>query len=347
MTYSINHLHTAIDERNTNNSGEVRSLGVEIEMSDLEPNQIASIVQDQFGGNITWITPFEIKVNDTSFGTFKIELDSSQIKDAGQKSDIKGDLSSQTILDAEHGLELTYLKALNSVASTIVPWEIVSPPLPLKDLPNIYDLVERLRKAGAKGTRDSIYYSFGVHLNPEGIDLTPQTIVNHLRSFFCLYEWIINIEKPDLARRIAPHINHFPVAYMSKVLAPDYQPDLKQLIHDYIDHNPTRNRDLDMLPMFAFLEPDIINDRINDQRVNARPTYHYRLPNCDIDNPLWNIDLAVELWMIVEELAIDPTLPTVCAEYRSLINDNSLFVADNWHERITQLLSLPELALAS
>lgn len=345
--HSINHLQTAIDKRNTNSVGEARTLGIEIEMSDLEPNRIAQIVQDQLGGNINWITPFEIEINDTQFGTFKLELDSSQIKEVGQKSKIEGDLSSQKILSSERSIELTYLKALSSVASTVVPWEIVSPPLLLDDLPRMYTLVEHLRKAGAKGTRDSLHYSFGVHLNPEGVDLTPQTIVNHLRSFFCLYEWIVDIEKPDLARRIAPHINHFPEAYISKILDPNYQPDLDQLINDYIDHNPNRNRDLDMLPMFAFLKPKIINDRINDSRVNARPTYHYRLPNCDIDNPLWNIDLAVELWMTVEELAMDKKLSIVCAEYNALMNDKRQLSSQPWKDRVSQLLQLPELDIAS
>lgn len=346
MTFSVNHLQAAIDQRGVNYDDEARSLGVEIEFSDLEPNKTAQIVQEMFGGKINWLTPFEIEVDDTQFGCFKIELDSSQVQAAGKKSDIEGDLAEQEILSSDNSLELAYMKALNSVANTVVPWEVVTPPLRLRDLPNLYSLVKRLRDAGAKGTRDAVYYSFGVHLNPEATQLTPEAIVKHLRSFFCMYEWVISIEKPDIARRLSPYINHFPEAYILKVLDPNYQPSLDQLIIDYIEHNPTRNRDLDMLPMFAFLNPKIIDEHFDDERINARPTYHYRLPNCDIDNPEWNVDLAVEMWMLIEELAVDPKLPIVCEEYRSYIKDNNGFFSDKWEDRVTQLLSLPKLQSA-
>lgn len=347
MTYSVNHLQAAIDERNINHVGEARSLGIEIEFSDLEPDKITQIVQGMFGGKINWLSPFEIEVSDTQLGRFKIELDSSQIKEAGKKTDIKGDLTQQDILSSDNSLELTYMKALSSIANTVVPWEVVTPPLRLTDLPNIYSLVNRMRDAGAKGTRDSLRYSFGVHLNPETTDVKPDAIVNHLRSFFCLYDWILNVEKPDLARRLSPHIKHFPKEYILKIVDPGYKPDLDRLIHDYIDHNPSRNRDLDMLPMFAFLNPSIIEERISDQRVNARPTYHYRLPNCDIGNPSWNIDLAVEMWMLVEELAIDPKLISVCAEYRAEIQGHTPLFSAKWKDRVAQLLSLPNLQAAS
>jgi hypothetical protein len=42
--------------------------------------------------------------------------------------------------------------------------------------------------------------------------------------------------------------------------------------------------------------------------VKARPTFHYRLPNCDIGNPDWNLDLSIEMWMAVEALATHKSL---------------------------------------
>ncbi|OBX33760.1 putative amidoligase enzyme [Halomonas elongata] len=40
------------------------------------------------------------------------------------------------------------------------------------------------------------------------------------------------------------------------MLDPDYQPDLRTLIDDYLEYNPTRNRELDLLPLFAYLDPE-------------------------------------------------------------------------------------------
>ena len=100
-----------------------------------------------------------------------------------------------------------------------------------------------------------------------------------LKSFFCLYDWMIDVERPDLARRVTPYINHFESDYIKLVLNRDYDPTIEQLIDDYLEYNPTRNRNLDMLPLFAFIDEKRVRSVVDDPRVNARPTFHYRLPN--------------------------------------------------------------------
>ena len=77
------------------------------------------------------------------------------------------------------------------------------------------------------------------------------------------------------------------------------------LIDDYLKDNPTRNRVLDMLPLFMFLDKDRVEAAVEDSLVRPRPTLHYRLPNSEVDEPDWSLSLAWNDWMQVEALAND------------------------------------------
>ena len=92
-------------------------------------------------------------------------------------------------------------------------------------------------------------------------------------------------------------------------------PSLEELIDDYLEFNPTRNRSLDMLPLFQYLDKERIDAVIDDERVKPRPTFHYRLPNCDIDDPGWNLDNSLDTWLQVEQLAFDKKLSEIATEY--------------------------------
>ena len=39
--------------------------------------------------------------------------------------------------------------------------------------------------------------------------------------------------------------------------------------------------------------------------MSARPTFHYRLPNCRVDEPDWRIAHEWNAWVTVEALAAD------------------------------------------
>jgi Putative amidoligase enzyme len=61
-----------------------------------------------------------------------------------------------------------------------------------------------------------------------------------------------------------------------------------QLFEHYLEHNPTRNRPLDLLPLFVHLHGPGLLKRVEDAPlVKPRPTFHYRLPNCELTNPGW------------------------------------------------------------
>jgi hypothetical protein len=111
----------------------------------------------------------------------------------------------------------------------------------------------------------------------------------------------------DFTRRISPYINPFPAAYARLVLAPDYPADAGRLIDDYIAHNPTRNRPLDMLPVLAHLDERRVMERVEDPHlVKGRPAFHYRLPNCMVNEPGWTLAREWNAWVDVERLAADP-----------------------------------------
>jgi hypothetical protein len=55
------------------------------------------------------------------------------------------------------------------------------------------------------------------------------------------------------------------------------------------------------------------------ENVRPRPTFHYRLPNCLVDDPSWSFALEWNRWVEVERLAEDPVrLARACEEARAL-----------------------------
>ena len=101
---------------------------------------------------------------------------------------------------------------------------------------------------------------------------------------------------------------------------------MKQLIKDYHEHNPTRNRSFDMTPSFAFIDEGLTRSLYGrEEKINKRPTFHYRLPNCELSNPDWSIDKEWGIWQKVEKLALDDSLlPTMI---------------DKWNEKNESLMS--------
>ncbi|TNC82577.1 MAG: hypothetical protein C9356_03920 [Oleiphilus sp.] len=320
----------------TNADGKERRIGVEIELAGLTAEQMANLVKAEFGGDIVCNTIFDYTVSDTCFGDFTIELDADYLKEIAEVLGLHAESSSEG--DMMELLEKTSKDALTKAAEALVPWEIVSPPIALSELPRFDTLTPMLRKSGAIGTRGSIRYAFGMHLNPELPSLDAGVITAHLKAYFCLFDWIKEQEQVDFARRVTPYIDHFGSDYIDLVLDPHYRPDLDQLVSDYLSHNPTRNRSLDMLPLFCHLRPEMVKDAIEDDRVKSRPTFHYRLPNCDIDNPEWRVATSWDRWCLVERLAGSADLQKVCDAY---LEERSRLLSDltgQWAKRIGSMI---------
>ncbi len=113
-----------------------------------------------------------------------------------------------------------------------------------------------------------------------------------------------------------PHANPFPREYALKVLDRGYAPDLDRFIDDYLHFNPTRNRELDLLPLFAYLRPEHSHALLHNALTKPRPTFHYRLPNAQLSQPGWGSAVEWNRWVEVENLAANQeALHARCDEY--------------------------------
>ncbi|MBK1671775.1 amidoligase enzyme [Ectothiorhodospira shaposhnikovii] len=318
------HPHTA--------DGNLRRVGVEMEMADISLDTIADIIIDGFGGEQHRLSPFEQTITGTRFGDFQLELDSSLLK-RREYLDYLESMGVTVDREAEPG---TLERTLAEVAGLIVPHEVVAPPIPHDALPELDQLRARLRAAGARGTHASLVYAFGLQLNLELARQDVDSILRHLQAFLLLYDWLLEEAQTDLSRRLTPFVEPFPPGWGQRILQPDYAPDLERLIDDYLTDNPTRNRPLDMLPLFAHLSPGQIEAApVEHHLIRPRPTFHYRLPDCRIDEPDWNLSVPWNGWVAVERLAEDP--PRLAAMAHAYLNRPEETLVDKGRRWATQV----------
>ena len=292
-------LHTA--------GGKVRRAGFEFEFAGPSLEQSARFVQQVFGGRHVVESPHVQCVEDSRYGGFSIETDSAFLKERAYLKPLKAlGVDTETMnTDAIDG-------ALFKFLSTWVPYEIAAPPIPITELEPLDELRRLLLESGAEGTRASVFYAFGLHINPELPDGEPLTILRHLQAFLLLQPWLKERVDVNVTRRIAPFINPFPAAYARLVLSAGYNegdPETlkNRLIDDYLAHNPTRNRPLDLLPVLSMLDKERVLRLVEEPSlVKPRPAFHYRLPNCLIDEPDWSLAKEWNTWVAVERLAHHP-----------------------------------------
>lgn len=291
---------------NTVANGE-RRVGVELEFTGLGIEQIVTLVQGAVGGQIRPHSAYEYSISDSQFGDFTVELDYAYLKARGREDNGTG---------FWNDIERLSDDLLGAVAKQVVPLEIVCPPIPISQLHRLHPMLSALRERGARGTGVSAIYAFGLHLNPEVPDCEASTLLGYLRAFAVAFDWLRQVSDIDLSRRVFPYIQPYDRGYVRKICDPDYDPDIPQLIDDYLATNASRNRALDMLPLFAHLEREQVDAAVGDDLVKARPTLHYRLPNCDIERPGWDLRPAWNHWLVIEALAADPArLESICRDY--------------------------------
>ncbi len=284
--------------RQLTSAGRERRVGVEIEFSGLGLRETAELVHKLFGGRVVSDHRFSYRVQSTRLGDFEIDSDASFLtKRKWEKYLAVFGVKSPAVGSAIEDIVAT-------VSDEVVPYEITSPPLAFSQLPQIDELRERLRVAGALGTHAHFFTAFGLQFNPELPDLRLETLLGYMRAFFIRYEELIEGEDIPLARKVLPFIDPFPVAYIEQVLDPDYKPSLNGFMRDYLEFNPTRNRPLDWLPLFAHINQDLVFEYpVENDLIKPRPTLHYRLPSSLIDDPSWSIAKVWNKWVEIEDLA--------------------------------------------
>lgn len=311
-----------------------RRVGVEIEFTGLQIDAIVEIIKTELGGKAAPVSDYEVNVEDTSLGSFGVELDFAYIKKLGRERSENGKGNDFDEL-AEN--------LVGTIAKQLVPFEVVGPPVAMPELWKLESLFKALRLAGAEGTGSSATNAFGLQLNPEMPDCEAATIVNYLRAFFCLFDWLKERSKVDLTRRLTSYVDPFSKEYIRLVLNPDYAPDMDTLIDDYLKHNPTRNRALDMLPLFTHIDETRVRAKVDDDRVKPRPTLHYRLPNSLIDDPQWGLITPWRDWLQVDNLANQPELlAEVCEAYLKHLDSFTDSLFGDWGHAVYRWL-FPEL----
>lgn len=278
-------------------SQKTKKIGFEIEFAEIPLKKTSKLIQELFGGHVHEENEAVYKVKKTELGEFKVELDAEPVqKIAYDSSKAPQNLAEQVSKQAT--------KKICDAASYIVPFEIVTPPISEKDINQLEELRKKLFQEGAEGTSDKTHYAFGLHINPEEIELKVDKILQILQSFLVLEPWLQAAHQVDTTRKVTSYIDPFPVKYMEKILDASYSPSLHEFIKDYHQDNPTRNRPLDMLPILTYMDEKYVRKLYgNQEKINKRPTYHYRIPNSNIGNPSWTISHELDIWKKVEWLA--------------------------------------------
>lgn len=318
----------AIPARATTERGEPRHVGVELEFSGMEFRNTVKLLAAVLDIPASTHSSAEASLEHPEWGEFVVEVDSKLAKQLA-KSRAEGRGSSDDPL-AEWLVNLT---------TELVPLEVVCPPIPMRQLPVLDAMVNALREAGAEGTAESVVYAFGVHINTELPALNAKTIARYLKAYVIAQDWLVRRHRVDMTRRFTPYIDLYPGGYCRRVLSYRDDVDLDTILDDYLEYNATRNRALDMLPLFKHLAEDRIVAAIADSRINARPTFHYRLPNCEIERGDWCLSESWNLWCVLETLAEDgELLEELSDQYRRHDSHLINLTRAPWHKTLDSIL---------
>lgn len=312
-----------------NAEGLPRRCGVEIEMNGVTLDHVTQLLSKTFSLSVSAPGRYERLLSGDPAGDWVVELDFDLLKKMGRQEHERETFSGELNDSAE--------ALLKKVSLPLVPLEIVTPPLPLDRLIEVEKLIVALRHIGARGTSDQLTNAFGMQFNPEIHSKDPHQLSAFIKAFLCCYEWLYERSKVNLMRRMTRFAEPFPRSYVLKVIDLDYWPDQAVLIDDYLADNPTRNRALDCLPLFAYLDESRVMSVIDDQLVKPRPTWHYRLPNCEIDRADWGLYVAWNDWVLIEKLAAnEETLKNCCLAYHVFLSNPVDRLMGNWVDEFDQ-----------
>ncbi|WP_417726604.1 amidoligase family protein [Roseovarius sp.] len=268
-----------------NAEGRARRVGVEIELGGLPEADIALLCATALNGTARQVDSHIWEVEASQIGRIEVYLDIFLRK--AQQSKLRD-------LALDLGRE-------------VVPVEIVTEPLDLDGLTRLDDLRDTLRKAGALGSGAGWFFGFGLHLNIEIASTADADTVRPLMAYALIEDWLRMSNPIDDSRRLLPFTDPYPIDFTRALIAAGPEATRDNVMGLYLAHTPSRNRGLDMLPLFAHFDPDRIAAAISD-KTSARPTFHFRLPDCRIDEPDWSIADEWQRWLTVERVAADRAL---------------------------------------
>ncbi len=265
-----------------NADGDERLTGVEIELGGLDEARVAALAAEHLGGRVQRVGGTEWRVRGTRIGDLKIYLDT-------------------VLRKARAGV---FREAALALGREVIPVEIVTPPLTRASLSALDDFRDTLRRAGALGSSARFLFGFGVHLNVEVAAETPDAILHPLLAYALIEDWLREDRPIDESRHLLPFTDPYPTRFVRGLIASGRDVELDAVIDLYLNETPSRNRGLDMLPIFAHLRPEKVARVLGpDSAVSARPAFHFRLPDCRIDDADWSLAQEWRRWLLVEQVA--------------------------------------------
>ncbi|GGI80400.1 amidoligase family protein [Legionella impletisoli] len=305
-----------------NHEGNERLVGFEIEYIGISIEESAKLLKNLFSGDIQRINQNEYIVKDSSLGQFKVELDAHLLKQLAAQSEKN---RKENKIDIKGYIE----RFISSALDDVIPLEIITPPVTIQSIQLLDPIVDDLHEHGAKGTHTSKIAAFGVHINPDVPSLSVECILSYLRSYVLLSDWLRNEIDVDISRAALPFINEYPTAYKKKILNPNYSPSMPRLMDDYMLYNRTRNRALDMLPLFKYVDEQRVKEKIGSRLIHARPTFHYRLANSNLNVSGWNFTTEWMRWLNIEKLAANQNVQGEMAKEYLELEQQSIFLNKN------------------
>jgi hypothetical protein len=264
-------------------------VGVEIELTGLNARDAARCITELFNGTVEEEGQHLLHVRGTVLGDFKIKLDTRYAAKAADTSGEIGKLADELL----------------QLLEGVLPIEITAPPISPERLDGIDRLVAQLAACGGRGTGTSLKAAFAVHFNPSIEALDAASLHRWMLAFALGFAWLDHEVGVDRTRRLIGFADPYPEEFVVKLARADYDDDLAALIDDYLGANATRDRALDMLPVFAHLDAERVRRALPDEPVSPRPTLHYRLPNSRVGDPGWSVGLEWRRWCVIAALAGD------------------------------------------
>lgn len=325
--------HFIQPQKQKNYQNKLRKAGFELEFSNIDLDIIVSLLQKECSLKKEKINNYLYKFH-SKYGSYTLELDFELLTKQTLKQNIKEFSQQLGIAIAEQDID-TIESFVGDLSKDVVPYEISTPPIPIDQLEVVENLVEILSQNNALGTKGKLYYAFGLHINLEVISLEATSLLDYLRAYVILQEYLTKDAKVDIVRKITPFIDSFKKEYIEFILDENYQPDQKGFIEDYLHFNPTRNRSLDMLPILAFLDEKTVREKLPNQKIKPRPTFHYRLSNSMIGEEDWSVANEWNRWILVEKLANDrESLKELSKNYLHYLD--TLINLTSWESQIEQ-----------
>lgn len=279
----------------TDDDGSTRRVGVEIEFNGATIGDAVAVIAEALDGEPGEQTDYEWYVDSDALGRVTVELDHHSLKAHARE---RGP-------DQRRGVFETIFA---SAAAPFVPVEVVTEPLKPEAIVRLDDVAVALAQVGAFGTREGLLHAYGVHYNPQVVSTSVEDLHATLRAYAVLQDWLFTSLDVDVSRTSLPFVDAFDDSYVAELIDGPAPRTLEELVDRHLDANPTRNRALDVLPLFRHLAPEVVERHrdIDLARVKPRPTWHFRLTDSRVGESDWSVVRGWRHWLIVEDLAADP-----------------------------------------